>query len=121
MARCEKIGCFGLTEPDVGSDAGSLQTTAMQQADGWLLNGQKKWIGNGSFADVAVIWARTDDGTISGLPVERGTPGYEATVMERKGAHQHARRRPGDHRHQGLRRRGRSGRQSPRHASGRWG
>jgi glutaryl-CoA dehydrogenase len=86
MARCEKIGCFGLTEPDVGSDAGSLQTTATRHADGWLLNGQKKWIGNGSFADVAVIWARTDDGRISGFLVERGTPGYEANIMERKGA-----------------------------------
>ncbi len=86
MARCEKIGCFGLTESDFGSDAGALQTTASRQGDGYVLNGQKKWIGNGSFADVAVIWARMEDGKVGGFLVEKDTPGYKAEVLPRKGA-----------------------------------
>ena len=68
MAKCERVGCFGLTEPDAGSDPGSLATSAVVAEDGtYVINGEKKWIGNGSFADVAVIWARTEDGTISGF------------------------------------------------------
>src|SRR5919202_1257676 len=57
MAKCEKIGCFGLTEPDAGSDPGSLMTSAVEKDGGYVLNGEKRWIGNASFADVAVIWA----------------------------------------------------------------
>jgi glutaryl-CoA dehydrogenase len=81
MARCEKIGCFGLTEPDAGSDPGSLATTAVERDGGYRLDGEKKWIGNASFADVAVIWARTDDGKISGFLVEGDNPGFRADVL----------------------------------------
>ena len=70
MAKCEKVGCFGLTEPDAGSDPGSMTTTAVERDGGYVLNGEKKWIGNASFSDVAVIWARTEDGRISGFLVE---------------------------------------------------
>jgi len=84
MARCEKIGCFGLTEPDAGSDPGSLTTTAVEKDGGYVLDGEKKWIGNASFADVAVIWARTEDGKISGFLVEGDNPGFRADVLPRK-------------------------------------
>jgi len=84
MARCEKIGCFGLTEPDAGSDPGSLATTAVERDGGYVLDGEKKWIGNASFADVAVIWARTDDGKISGFLVEGDNPGFHTNVLPRK-------------------------------------
>ena len=84
MARCEKIGCFGLTEPDAGSDPGSLATTAVERDGGYVLDGEKKWIGNASFADVAVIWARTDDGKISGFLVEGDNPGFHTDVLPRK-------------------------------------
>jgi glutaryl-CoA dehydrogenase len=84
MARCEKIGCFGLTEPDAGSDPGSLATTATASDGGYRLDGEKKWIGNASFADVAVIWARTEDGKISGFLVEGDNPGFRADVLPRK-------------------------------------
>src|SRR5687768_3218153 len=86
MARCEKIGCFGLTEPEAGSDPGSLSTTAEEKDGGFVLNGEKKWIGNASFSDVAVIWARTDDGRVSGFLVETDNPGFEADVLPRKGS-----------------------------------
>jgi glutaryl-CoA dehydrogenase len=86
MARCEKIGCFGLTEPEAGSDPGSLATTAVARNGGYVLNGEKKWIGNASFADVAVIWARTEDGRIGGFLVEGDNPGYRAEVLPRKGS-----------------------------------
>src|SRR5215216_3088731 len=86
MARCEKIGCFGLTEPEAGSDSGSLATTAKLKDGGYALNGEKKWIGNASFADVAVIWARTEDGRIAGFLVEGDNPGYHAEVLPRKGS-----------------------------------
>ena len=86
MARCEKIGCFGLTEPEAGSDPGSLSTTAEAKDGGYVINGKKKWIGNGSFADVAVIWARTEDGRVSGFLVEGDNPGYRAEVLPRKGS-----------------------------------
>ena len=77
MARMEKIGAFGLTEPDVGSGvAGGLTTTARRDGDGWILRGQKKWIGNATFADYIVIWARdVEDGQVKGYIVEKGTPG----------------------------------------------
>ena len=84
MARCEKIGCFGLTEPGAGSDPGSLSTTAVEKEGGYILSGEKKWIGNASFSDVAVIWARTDEGKISGFLVETENPGFHADVLPRK-------------------------------------
>jgi glutaryl-CoA dehydrogenase len=84
MAKCEKIGCFGLTEPEAGSDPGSLSTTAVQKDGGYVLSGEKKWIGNASFSDVAVIWARTDDGRISGFLIETDNPGFQADVLPRK-------------------------------------
>ena len=84
MARCEKIGCFGLTEPEAGSDPGSLATTAVERDGGYVLSGEKKWIGNASFADVAVIWARMGDGKISGFLVEGDNPGFHTDVLPRK-------------------------------------
>ncbi len=86
MAKCEKIGCFGLTEPDAGSDPGSLATTAVEKDGGYVLNGEKRWIGNASFADVAVIWARTEDDRITCFLVEGDNPGFNAEVLPRKGA-----------------------------------
>ncbi|MDX6381271.1 MAG: glutaryl-CoA dehydrogenase [Rubrobacteraceae bacterium] len=86
MAKCEKIGCFGLTEPEHGSDPGSIETTAVEKDGGFVLNGEKRWIGNGSFADVAVIWARTEDDKISCFLVEGDNPGYHAEVTPRKGS-----------------------------------
>ena len=86
MARCEKIGCFGLTEPEAGSDPGSMATTAVRSGDEYVLNGEKRWIGNGSFADVAVIWARREDGKVGGFLMEKDTPGYRADVLPRKGS-----------------------------------
>ena len=70
MAAGEAIGCFGLTEPDAGSDPGSMRTRARRDGSDWVLHGQKMWITNGSVADVAVVWARTDDG-IRGFLVPR--------------------------------------------------
>jgi glutaryl-CoA dehydrogenase len=84
MAKCEKIGCFGLTEPEAGSDPGSLSTKAVEKDCGYVLSGEKKWIGNASFSDVAVIWARTDDGKISGFLIETENPGFRAEVLPRK-------------------------------------
>ncbi|HSL01215.1 MAG TPA: acyl-CoA dehydrogenase family protein [Rubrobacteraceae bacterium] len=86
MARCEKIGCFGLTEPDAGSDPGSMKTAVVEREGGYILDGEKKWIGNASFADVAVIWARMEDGRVSGFLVEGENPGYSAEVLPRKGS-----------------------------------
>jgi glutaryl-CoA dehydrogenase len=86
MARLEKIGAFGLTEPRHGSDAVGLETSARRDGDSFVLDGQKKWIGNGSIADYVIIWARGEDGAVSGYVVEKGTPGYEATVMTGKTA-----------------------------------
>jgi glutaryl-CoA dehydrogenase len=86
MRRMEKIGAFGLTEPEVGSGAaGGLMTTARRDGDSWVLNGQKKWIGNATFADVTVIWARDEaDNQVKGFLVEKGTPGFIAEKMEDK-------------------------------------
>jgi glutaryl-CoA dehydrogenase len=84
MARCEKIGCFGLTEPGAGSDPGSLSTTAVERDGGYVLSGEKKWIGNASFSDAAVIWARTEDNKIYGFLVETENPGFQADVLPRK-------------------------------------
>jgi len=80
----EAIGCFGLTEADAGSDPGSMRTTARRDGSDWILNGSKMWITNGTLADVAVVWARTEDGAINGFLVERGTPGFEAPEMRHK-------------------------------------
>jgi len=75
MAAGDSIGCFGLTEPDSGSDPSSMRTHARRDGSDWLLNGAKAWITNGSIADVAVVWARTDDG-VRGFVVPAGTPGF---------------------------------------------
>jgi glutaryl-CoA dehydrogenase len=83
MAAGEAIGCFGLTEPDAGSDPGSMRTHARRDGDDWILNGQKAWITNGSAADVAVVWARTDEG-VRGFLVPRGTPGFRTQDIEGK-------------------------------------
>ncbi|MEA2436083.1 MAG: glutaryl-CoA dehydrogenase [Thermoleophilaceae bacterium] len=86
MASFNAIGAFGLTEPDVGSGvARGLQTTAKRDGDAWVLNGAKRWIGNATFADVVVIWARdVDDDQVKGFLVEKGTPGFKATKMTHK-------------------------------------
>jgi glutaryl-CoA dehydrogenase len=83
MARGECIGCFGLTESQGGSDPANMRTQARRAGDDWLLSGSKMWITNGSIADVAVVWARTDEG-IRGFLVDRGTPGFSATEIENK-------------------------------------
>jgi len=84
MAAGEKIGCFGLTEPDSGSDPSSMRTNGRQDPNGdWILNGTKMWITNGSIADVAVVWAKTEEG-IRGFVVPTDTPGFSAPKIERK-------------------------------------
>jgi glutaryl-CoA dehydrogenase len=83
MAAGDAIGCFGLTESDAGSDPGSMRTTAKRDGGDWVLNGSKMWITNGSIADVAVVWAQTDDG-IRGFVVPTDTPGFAAYEIERK-------------------------------------
>jgi glutaryl-CoA dehydrogenase len=84
LARGEAIGCFGLTEPSAGSDPGAMRTRAQRRGDGWEITGTKMWITNGSLADVAVIWAKDDDGEIRGFLVERGTPGFSANAVHTK-------------------------------------
>lgn len=84
MARGEKVGCFGLTEADFGSDPGGMRTRARRTRDGWILNGTKMWITNGSVADVAVIMARTEEGPVRPFLVERGTPGFSASDIKGK-------------------------------------
>jgi glutaryl-CoA dehydrogenase len=86
MARLEKLGAFALTEPSHGSDSVALETSARRMGDSYVLNGAKRWIGSGSIADVVVVWARNDDGRVNGFLVEKGTPGYEAEVIEGKGS-----------------------------------
>ncbi len=83
LARAEAIGCFGLTEPDFGSNPAGMRTRAVREGTRWRLNGSKMWITSGSIADVAVVWARTDDG-VRGFLVERGTPGFSAPEMKGK-------------------------------------
>ncbi len=83
MAAGDTIGCFGLTEPDSGSDPGSMRTAARRDGDDWVLNGTKMWITNGNLADVAVVWARTDDG-IRGFIVPTDTAGFTANLIHRK-------------------------------------
>ncbi|MEV8629668.1 acyl-CoA dehydrogenase family protein [Streptomyces sp. NPDC051079] len=83
MAAGEYIGCFGLTEPDAGSDPGAMRTHAKRDGADWVLNGTKMWITNGSVADVAVVWARTEDG-VRGFVVPTDTPGFSAPEIKRK-------------------------------------
>jgi glutaryl-CoA dehydrogenase len=83
MARGEAIGCFGLTEPGAGSDPAGMTTTARRDGSDWVLDGAKRWIGMGSIADVAVIWAKTEDG-VRGFLVERGTPGFTTRDIDDK-------------------------------------
>ena len=86
MQKFDKIGAFGLTEPEVGSGAaGGLTVTCKKTAEGWILNGQKKWIGNATFADLVVIWARDlDDGEVKGFIVEKDNPGYSVEKIKGK-------------------------------------
>ena len=87
MAKGKILGCFGLTEPDFGSDPAGMRTRARRQGDYYVLNGSKMWITNGSIADVAVVWAKTEDGgpeSIRGYLVEKGTPGYRASEIHGK-------------------------------------
>ncbi|MYY11370.1 acyl-CoA dehydrogenase [Streptomyces sp. SID4919] len=83
MAAGELIGCFGLTEPDHGSDPGSMRTHARRDGDDWVLNGRKMWITNGSVAQVAVVWAQTDGG-VRGFVVPTGSPGFSAPEIKHK-------------------------------------
>jgi glutaryl-CoA dehydrogenase len=85
MAAGEALGCFGLTEPDAGSDPASMRTAARRDGGDWVLNGRKMWITNGTVADVAVVWARTDEG-IRGFVVSVGTPGFSAPEIKHKGS-----------------------------------
>jgi glutaryl-CoA dehydrogenase len=86
MARLEKIGAFALTEPKHGSDAVALETSARRDGDHYVLDGAKRWIGNASFADLVIVWARDEDGKVGGFVVEKGTPGFRASVMRGKAA-----------------------------------
>ena len=85
MAAMDKLGAFALTEPEHGSDSVALETSARRDGDHWVLNGRKRWIGLGSVADLVVVWARdTEDGQVNGFVVEKGSPGYQAQVIEGK-------------------------------------
>jgi glutaryl-CoA dehydrogenase len=86
MARLEKLGAFALTEPNHGSDSVALETTARRDGDEFVIDGAKRWIGNGSLADVVVVWARAEDGKVQGYLVEKDTPGYQAEVIKGKGS-----------------------------------
>jgi len=83
LAKGERIGCFGLTEPDHGSDPGRMITRAVQKGDRWILNGAKSWITNGTLADIAVVWAKVDD-DVRGFLVEKGTRGFSAPEIKHK-------------------------------------
>ena len=87
MARCENLGAFALTEPRHGSDSVSLETEARRDGDEYVINGAKRWIGNGTLADVVVLWARdAEDMQVKGFLVEKGTPGYDARAIQGKGS-----------------------------------
>jgi glutaryl-CoA dehydrogenase len=87
MARMEALGAFALTEPEHGSDSVALETTARRKGSDYVIDGEKRWIGNGSLADVVVVWARdTADGQVKGFLVEGDAPGYAAQVIEGKGS-----------------------------------
>ena len=85
LAKGEVIGCFGLTEPNHGSDIASMETVARKDSRGWIINGTKQWISEASVADIAVVWARTEEG-IRGFIVEHGTEGYSQSFQSRKGS-----------------------------------
>ena len=84
MAKCEILGAFGLTEPAHGSDSIALETSAVRDGDEYVLNGEKRWIGNGSVGDITVVWARMEDGNVSGFIVPQDTPGYHGETQEGK-------------------------------------
>src|SRR5438445_11860179 len=84
MAAGERIGCFGLTEPNAGSEPGAMQTRARHSGNGWVLDGTKMWITNGSIADVALVWAKADDGQVRGFLVDPKTPGFSAHDIHTK-------------------------------------
>jgi glutaryl-CoA dehydrogenase len=84
LATGELVGCFGLTEPDAGSDPGAMKTRARRVRDGWVLNGTKMWITNSPIADVFVVWAKDDDGKVRGFVLEKGTKGLSAPVIHGK-------------------------------------
>jgi len=84
LASGTAIGCFGLTEPDAGSDPGGMRTRARREGDGWVLSGQKMWITNGSIADVAVVWAKDEEDVVRGFLVETDRPGFSAPDHEHK-------------------------------------
>ena len=84
LANGEAIGCFGLTEPNAGSDPGAMQTRARRRGEGWEITGTKMWITSGSIADVAVVWAKDDEGEIRGFLVERGAPGFSTNALHTK-------------------------------------
>ncbi|MFH1874601.1 MAG: acyl-CoA dehydrogenase family protein [Pseudomonadota bacterium] len=84
LAKGEAIGCFGLTEPDFGSDPGGLVCRATRQGDKWILNGQKMWITNGTIADLAIVWAKDDNNEIRAFLVEKNTPGFSAPETKGK-------------------------------------
>src|SRR4051794_8947770 len=87
LARLDAVGAFALTEPDHGSDSVALGTSARRDGDAWVLDGAKRWIGNGSIADVVVVWARSEeDGQVNGFLVEKDMPGFSAQTMIGKGA-----------------------------------
>src|SRR6478672_9454498 len=79
-----RLGAFALTEPGHGSDSVALETTAVRRGDSWVINGDKKWIGNGSVGDVTVVWARTEEGAVRGFLVEQDTPGYRGETIRGK-------------------------------------
>lgn len=84
MAKGKLIGCFGLTEPDFGSNPSGMRTTARKDGDHYILNGSKMWITNGTIADLAIVWAKTEDGKVNGFIVEKGDPGFSARDIEKK-------------------------------------
>src|SRR3954468_6599573 len=86
MAPLDAIGAFALTEPEHGSDAVMLETSARRDGGDWVLDGRKRWIGNATIADVVLVWARREDGEVGGFIVEKGAPGFDARVMTGKTA-----------------------------------
>jgi glutaryl-CoA dehydrogenase len=84
MARMEKLGAFALTEPEHGSDVVMLETRARRIGDEYVLDGEKRWIGNGTFADVTIVWARDEEGNLGGFLVEKGTPGFQTSPITGK-------------------------------------
>ncbi|KAA3607768.1 MAG: acyl-CoA dehydrogenase [Planctomycetota bacterium] len=84
LAQGEKVGCFGLTEPDFGSNPGGMRTRCRRTADGWALEGRKMWITNGTMADMAIVWAKDEEGLVHGFLVEADRPGYQAPEQKHK-------------------------------------